>query len=119
MKIQRTKKQVTIFRYLLFSYTFSLFFDYYMDVLLLLQILCTHFSTSFAIHTCGNNAACVSGTLTTWEETLDTDMHQGFSVTYDADRRRGAGLHRNQSCLIGEKTMRILSKSLKAFLQAL
>lgn len=52
MKIQRTKKQVTIFRYLLFSYTFSLFFDYYMDVLLLLQILCTHFSTSFAIHTC-------------------------------------------------------------------
>ena len=30
---------------LLFSYTFytfSLFFDYYMDVLLLLQILCTH-----------------------------------------------------------------------------
>lgn len=55
MKIQRTKKQVTIFRYLLFSYTFyifSLFFDYYMDVLLLLQILCTHFCTSFAIHTC-------------------------------------------------------------------
>lgn len=56
MKIQRTKKkQVTIFRYLLFSYTFytfSLFFDYYMDILLLLQILCTHFCTSFAIHTC-------------------------------------------------------------------
>ena len=86
MKIQRTKKQVTIFRYLLFSYTFSLFFDYYMDILLLLQILCTHFCTSFAIHTCRNYAACISGTLTTWEEPLNTDMHQGFSVTYDADR---------------------------------
>lgn len=52
MKIHRTKKQVTIFRYLLFSYTFSLFFDYYMDILLLLQILCTHLCTAFAIHTC-------------------------------------------------------------------
>lgn len=55
MKIQRTKKQVTIFRYLLFSYTFytfSLSFDYYMDILLLLQILCTHLCTAFAIHTC-------------------------------------------------------------------
>ena len=55
MKIHRTKKQVTEDRYLLFSYTFytfSLFFDYYMDILLLLQILCTHFCTSFTIHTC-------------------------------------------------------------------
>lgn len=59
MKIHRTKKQVTIFCCLLFSYTFSytfytfsLFFDYYMDVLLLLQILSTHLCTAFAIHTC-------------------------------------------------------------------
>lgn len=60
MKIQRTKKAgndllLPAFFSYIFSYTFytfSLFFDYYMDVLLLLQILCTHFSTSFAIHTC-------------------------------------------------------------------
>ena len=55
MKIQRTKKAGNYLPLPAFSYTFytfSLFFDYYMDVLLLLQILCTHFCTSFAIHTC-------------------------------------------------------------------
>ena len=55
MKIHRTKKAGNDFRYLLFSYTFytfSLSFDYYMDILLLLQILCTHLCTAFTIHTC-------------------------------------------------------------------
>lgn len=47
MKIQRTKKAGNDLLLPAF-----LFFDYYMDILLLLQILCTHFCTSFAIHTC-------------------------------------------------------------------
>lgn len=55
MKIQRTKKAGNDFplpAFFLYFYTFSLFFDYYMDILLLLQILCTHFCASFTIHTC-------------------------------------------------------------------
>lgn len=87
MKIQRTKKQVTIFRYLLFSYTFSLFFDYYMDILLLLQILCTHFCTSFAIYTSRNNAACVTGTFAAWEQALDAHVLKGVAVTDYSYRR--------------------------------
>ncbi len=55
--------------------------------LLLFQILSTHLCTSFSVHTSRNDSTCIASTFTTWEESLDADMLQGFAVTDDADRR--------------------------------
>lgn len=53
MKIQKAGNYLLLPAFFSYTfYTFSLSFDYYMDILLLLQILCTHFCTAFAIHTC-------------------------------------------------------------------
>ena len=75
--------------------------------------------TALAIYSGRYDATCIAGTLATWEEALETDVLEGFSITHDAHRGRGASLGGYQDSLIGEKTVGILAEGLEAFLQTL
>lgn len=88
-------------------------------ILQLLHILRTHLGTALAIYSGRYDATCIAGTLATWEEALETDVLEGFSITHDAHRGRGASLGGYQDSLIGEKTVGILAEGLEAFLQTL
>ena len=80
-------------------------------------ILHRHFGTTFAIYTCRDDTAGITGTLATGEETTDAHVLEGLPLTQNAHRGRGAGFDGYHVGLVGEEAMVGTAKGLETLLQ--